>query len=150
MALAPSLDLRPVANDGHPNDPDNIARVPANIEAEQAVLGCVLYENDAFHLIEGLEAAPLLRAVPPAPLGMDRRAPRQGLRAELVVSAGYFERDAVLPGDGRDLGYLADLVERAPPPPNASTVAQRGHGPGDAPRSPEAWPSTSATPPSRP
>ncbi|WP_304218880.1 DnaB-like helicase N-terminal domain-containing protein, partial [Phenylobacterium aquaticum] len=42
MALVPALDLRPAHNDA------GIPHAPANIEAEQALLGAVLYDNAAF------------------------------------------------------------------------------------------------------
>ena len=43
MAIVPALDLRPASNEDVA-----IAHVPANIEAEQALLGAVLYDNAAF------------------------------------------------------------------------------------------------------
>lgn len=45
MSLAPALDLRPAANDVA------AAHVPANVEAEQALLGALLYDNSAFERI---------------------------------------------------------------------------------------------------
>ncbi|HXA39767.1 MAG TPA: DnaB-like helicase N-terminal domain-containing protein, partial [Phenylobacterium sp.] len=45
MALVPALDLRPVSND------TPIAHAPANVEAEQALLGALLYDNAAFERI---------------------------------------------------------------------------------------------------
>ena len=42
MALVPALDLRSVSND------TAIARIPQNLEAEQALLGALLYDNAAF------------------------------------------------------------------------------------------------------
>ena len=45
MSIVPALDLRPVSNDLA------IPHVPANIEAEQALLGAMLYDNGAFERI---------------------------------------------------------------------------------------------------
>ena len=45
MAIVPALDLRPAHNDTH------ISHVPASIEAEQALLGVLLYDNAAFERI---------------------------------------------------------------------------------------------------
>src|SRR5712671_76849 len=45
MAIVPALDLRTVSNDVV------IPHVPANIEAEQALLGALLYDNAAFERI---------------------------------------------------------------------------------------------------
>ena len=42
MALAPALDLVPPVNDV------DIPHPPANVEAEQALLGALLYDNAAF------------------------------------------------------------------------------------------------------
>ncbi|HXV00309.1 MAG TPA: DnaB-like helicase N-terminal domain-containing protein, partial [Caulobacteraceae bacterium] len=42
MALVPLLDLRP------PADAPEIPHAPANIEAEQALLGILLYDNGAY------------------------------------------------------------------------------------------------------
>ena len=42
MALAPALDLRPVSDEPH------MAQLPHNIEAEQALLGALLFDNGAF------------------------------------------------------------------------------------------------------
>ena len=45
MSLVPALDLRPAQND------IAIPHAPANIEAEQALLGALLYDNAAFERI---------------------------------------------------------------------------------------------------
>lgn len=123
MALVPALDLRPAANDGHPNDPDNIARVPSNVEAEQAVLGCILYDNDAFHLIDGLEPRHFYEPFHQRLYDWISERIAQGMLAEPVVSESYFERD---PGfiEFGGIRYLADLVDRAPPVPNVTAYSR--------------------------
>ena len=45
MALVPALDLRPVSSEVA------IPHAPANVEAEQALLGALLYDNAAFERI---------------------------------------------------------------------------------------------------
>jgi replicative DNA helicase len=51
MALVPALDLRPPSND------DVVQTVPASLEAEQALIGAILYDNAAFErLSDNLQA----------------------------------------------------------------------------------------------
>ena len=45
MALVPALDLRPASNEVV------VPHAPANVEAEQALLGALLYDNAAFERI---------------------------------------------------------------------------------------------------
>ena len=89
MALVPALDLRPVSND------PVIAHAPANIEAEQALLGALLYDNAAFerlgdylqarHFYEPFHAR-LFQAV--------ETQIRKGQLAEPILLAEQFVRDA--------------------------------------------------------
>lgn len=123
MSFAPALDLRPVANDGHPNDPDQVARVPSNIEAEQAVIGCAFYDVDAFHMIEGMEARHFYEPFHQRVWEWISERVASGLRADIVLSAQYFERDAAFNEFG-GLTYFSDLVDRAPPAPNVAAYAK--------------------------
>jgi replicative DNA helicase len=123
MNLIPALDLRPANFELHPNDPSAIARIPANVEAEQALIGAVLYQNEAFHLIDGVEARHFYE--PFHQRLWDWMAERigKGMLAEPVLSAQYFERDPAFDEVG-GIVYLANLVDRAPPPPNAPQYAR--------------------------
>jgi len=121
MALVPALDLRAV-----PDDVANlpIARTPANIEAEQALLGAILYDNAAFerlgdnlqpqHFYEPFHAR-LFEAV--------QTAIRKGQLAEPILLAEQFLSDPAFQELG-GIRYLADLVDRAPPAANAPDYAR--------------------------
>jgi replicative DNA helicase len=122
-ALAPALDLRPANGADHPNDPDLAARVPANIDAEQAVLGCVLCQNDAFHLIDGLEPQHFYEPFHARLWDWIAERMAAGGLAEAALSAQYFERDAGYLELGAG-AYLGFLVDRAPPPPNVVAYAR--------------------------
>ena len=121
MALVPALDLRtppPTAS----NDV-SIPHVPANVEAEQALLGALLYDNAAFerlgdhlqpeHFFEPLHQR-LFQAI--------QTNIRKGQLAEPILLAEHFARDPAFEELG-GLRYLADLVDRAPPAANAPDYA---------------------------
>jgi len=106
------LDLRPVDNDV------GVAHAPANIEAEQALLGIILFDNAAYerlsdqlrpqHFYEPFHAR-LFQA-------MEEHI-RKGQLAEPIVLMERFKRDPAFEDLG-GLRYLADLVDRAPPAAN--------------------------------
>jgi replicative DNA helicase len=118
MAIVPALDLRPVSNDVA------IPHVPANIEAEQALLGAVLYDNAAFerlgdflqhqHFYEPFHQR-LFQAI--------EISIRKGQLAEPILLAEQFSRDPAFEELG-GVRYLADLVDRAPPAANAPDYAR--------------------------
>lgn len=120
--LVPALDLRP-ANTGHPNDPDAAARVPANIEAETAVLGGVLYQNDTFHMLEGVEARHFYEPFHGRLWEWIADRIGKGLLAEPVVSQQFFERDPAYVELG-GITHLAMMVANAPPPANIAAYAR--------------------------
>lgn len=118
MALVPALDLRPrtAANDPLP--------APANIEAEQALLGTLMWDNGALERI-GTSLSPedffepfhqrLFAAIQTSIL--------KGHLAEPILLTERFQRDEAF----QDLGgvqYLALLVDRAPPAANAPDYAR--------------------------
>jgi replicative DNA helicase len=113
MALAPALDLRPVEGAGPP-------RAPANIEAEQALLGALLYDNGAYErLNDALQAAHFYEPFHGRLFAAIEANIRRGQLADPTLLAGQFERDAAF----QELGgvrYLADLVDRAPPAARAA------------------------------
>src|ERR1700761_8862012 len=118
MALAPALDLRPV------DDTDGVAQTPHNLEAEQALLGVVLFATAAY---ERLSAPPQARHFY-EPFHARLFAAiedhiRKGQLAEPIVLLERFRRDPAFEELG-GVRYLADLVDRAPPAANAAEYAR--------------------------
>jgi replicative DNA helicase len=118
MALVPQLDLRPatpVLDVVHP---------PANLEAEQALLGVLLYDNSAFErLSDALTAAHFHEPFHGRLYAAIQSHIRRGHLAEPILLAEQFHRDPAF----EDLGgvrYLADLVDRAPPAAHATDYAR--------------------------
>ena len=118
MALVPALDLRPRLLEAEP------AHAPANVEAEQALLGVLLYDNAAYERIFDRLAGPhffepfhgrLFAAI--------ETAVRKGQLAEPILVAEQFSRDPAFQELG-GIRYLADLVDRAPPAANAADYAR--------------------------
>ena len=118
MALAPLLDLRP----GVPTV--EIAHAPANLEAEQALLGILLYDNAAFErLIDALAPTHFFEPFHGRLFGSIQGHVRRGHLAEPILIAEQFQRDPAFEELG-GLRYLADLVDRAPPAANAPDYAR--------------------------
>lgn len=114
MALVPALDLRPAHNDAV------IAHAPANIEAEQALLGVLLYDNSAFERLgDHLQARHFYEPFHQRLYGAIEVAVRKGQLAEPILLAEQFSRDPAFEELG-GIRYLADLVDRAPPAANAN------------------------------
>ncbi|HZZ31665.1 MAG TPA: DnaB-like helicase C-terminal domain-containing protein, partial [Phenylobacterium sp.] len=118
MALVPALDLRPVSND------TPIAHAPANVEAEQALLGALLYDNAAFERIgDFLQARHFFEPFHQRLFGSIESNIRKGQLAEPILLAEQFARDVGFEELG-GVRYLADLVDRAPPAANAPDYAR--------------------------
>jgi len=118
MALVPALDLRPVSND------TPIAHAPANVEAEQALLGALLYDNAAFERIgDFLQARHFFEPFHQRLFGAIESNIRKGQLAEPILLAEQFARDVGFEELG-GVRYLADLVDRAPPAANAPDYAR--------------------------
>ena len=107
MALAPALDLRPVE--------PLLAHAPSNIEAEQALLGAILYDNSGYErLSDNLKAHHFYEPFHARLFAAMEEHIRKGQLAEPIVFAERFRSDTAF----EELGgkrYLADLVDRAPP-----------------------------------
>jgi replicative DNA helicase len=119
MALVPALDLR--AADPVP------ARAPSNIEAEQALLGAILFDNAAYERIgDALKPPHFYEPFHQRLFAAMEEYIRKGQLAEPIVLMERFRRD---PGfeDLGGLRYLADLVDRAPPAANAADYARVIH-----------------------
>ncbi len=118
MAIVPALDLRTVSNDVA------IAHAPANVEVEQALLGALLYDNNAFERIgDFLQAHHFFEPFHQRLYTAIETNVRKGQLAEPILLAEQFVRDTAF----EDLGgirYMADLVDRAPPSANAPDYAR--------------------------
>jgi replicative DNA helicase len=118
MAIVPALDLRPASND------IVIAHAPANIEAEQALLGALLYDNAAFERIgDYLKAPHFFEPFHQRLFATIETHIRKGQLAEPILLAEQFARDVGFEELG-GVRYLADLVDRAPPAANATDYAR--------------------------
>jgi replicative DNA helicase len=118
MSLVPALDLRPVSNDVA------IATAPSNIEAEQALLGALLYDNAAFERLgDNLQARHFFEPFHQRLFQSVETQIRKGQLAEPILLAEQFARDPAFEELG-GIRYLADLVDRAPPAANAPDYAR--------------------------
>ena len=113
MALVPVLDLRPPP-------PEGFTHAPSNIEAEQALLGVILFDNAAYErLADNLRASHFHEPFHQRLYEAIEDSIRKGQLAEPIVLMERFRNDPAF----EDLGgirYLADLVDRAPPAANAA------------------------------
>ncbi|MEI7932071.1 MAG: replicative DNA helicase [Alphaproteobacteria bacterium] len=112
MALVPVLDLRPL-------EPEGVTHAPSNIEAEQALLGVILFDNQAYErLTDALRPQHFYEPFHQRLFEAIEDCIRKGQLAEPIVLMERFRSDPAF----EDLGgirYLADLVDRAPPVANA-------------------------------
>jgi replicative DNA helicase len=113
MALVPALDFR------SPDEDVQVAHIPHNIEAEQALLGAVLFDNGAYErLNDQLQAKHFYEPFHARLFAAIETHVRKGQLAEPIVLAEQFKRDPAFEELG-GVRYLADLVDRAPPAANA-------------------------------
>ncbi len=118
MALVPLLDLRPSA------PVNDIAHAPANLEAEQALLGILLYDNSAYErLIDKLAGAHFFEPFHGRLFDSIQKHVQRGQLAEPILLAEQFGKDPAFLELGA-VRYLADLVDRAPPASNAGDYAR--------------------------
>jgi replicative DNA helicase len=118
MAIIPALDLRPPSNDVE------IPRAPANVEAEQALLGAILYDNAAFERLgDNLQGRHFFEPFHQRLFEAIETHIRKGQLAEPILLAEQFARDPAFEELG-GVRYLADLVDRAPPAANAPDYAR--------------------------
>jgi len=118
MAIIPALDLRTPSNDV------DIPHVPANVEAEQALLGALLYDNAAFERLgDNLQGQHFFEPFHQRLYDAIQSNIRKGQLAEPILLAEQFARDPAFEELG-GVRYLADLVDRAPPAANAPDYAR--------------------------
>jgi replicative DNA helicase len=111
MTIVPSLDLR----SAEPHPP----HAPANIEAEQALLGAILFDNAAYErLSDQLQGRHFYEPFHQRLFAAMEEHIRKGQLAEPIVLMERFKRDPAFNELG-GLQYLANLVDSAPPAANA-------------------------------
>jgi replicative DNA helicase len=121
MALVPLLDLR------QPGSAPEIPHAPANIEAEQALLGILLYDNSAFErLSDALGGADFFEPFHGRLFDSVKSHIARGQLAEPILLAEHFGRDPAFEELG-GIRYFADLVEHAPPAVNAGDYGRVIH-----------------------
>src|SRR6201996_9281646 len=102
-----------------PSAPAALAHVPCNVEAEQALLGAILYDNAAYErLSDRLQARHFFEPFHARLFEAVEEHIKKGQLAEPIVLMERFRRDPAFEELG-GLRYLADLVDRAPPAANA-------------------------------
>jgi len=107
-----------------PDQASSIQSLPHNLEAEQALLGCLMFDNGAYErLYDGLMARHFYEPFHQKLFSVIEDHIRIGHLAEPIILLDKFKEDQAF----IDLGgirYLADLVDRAPPAANASDYAR--------------------------
>ncbi len=99
--------------------PDAPPAAPHNLEAEQALLGAVLFDNAAYErLSDRLQGRHFHEPFHQRLFAAMEEHIRKGQLAEPIVLMERFRRDPAFEELG-GLRYLADLVDRAPPAANA-------------------------------
>ena len=96
-----------------------VASLPHNLEAEQALLGAVLFDNAAFERLgDHIQGRHFYEPFHQRLYDAIEDYVRKGQLAEPIVLMERFKRDPAFEELG-GLRYLADLVDRAPPAANA-------------------------------
>ncbi len=107
-----------------PADAPAPASLPHNLEAEQALLGCLMFDNGAYErLYDGLQALHFYEPFHQRLFLTIEEQIRVGRLAEPITLLDKFKADQAF----QDLGgirYFADLVDRAPPAANANDYAR--------------------------
>ncbi|MDZ4362955.1 replicative DNA helicase [Brevundimonas sp.] len=107
-----------------PLDPGSIASLPHNLEAEQALLGALMFDNAVFERIsDRLNGGHFHEPFHQRLYTAIEDHIRQGLLAEPTILMERFKQDPAFEEFG-GLRYLADLVDRAPPAANAPDYAR--------------------------
>ncbi|MCC4295836.1 replicative DNA helicase [Brevundimonas aurantiaca] len=107
-----------------PRDEAQAARaVPSNIEAEQALLGCVMFDNEVFYRLDRLDPGQFYEPFHQRLWGAIASNIASGMLAEPTTLMDRFKTDPAFEEFG-GLRYLADLVDRAPPSGNAPSYAR--------------------------
>jgi len=115
-----SLALAPIPSSSDPE----IAALPHNLEAEQAVLGALLFDNQVSErLSDRLSGKHFFEPFHQRLFDAIEEHIRQGLLADPNILVERFRRDPAFDELG-GVRYLADLVDRAPPGAHAPDYAR--------------------------
>jgi len=98
-------------------------QLPCNIEAEQALLGALLYDNGAYDRCDTLRPEHFYEPFHARMFAAIESAVRKGQLAEPILIADKFANDPAFEELG-GLRYLADLVDRAPSSAHARDFAR--------------------------
>ena len=105
-------------------DPSSIPSLPHNLEAEQALLGALMFDNAVFErLSDRLRGSHFYEPFHQRLYDAVEDHIRQGMLAEPTILMERFKQDPAFQEFG-GLRYLADLVDRAPPAANAPDYAR--------------------------
>ncbi|HEY0103628.1 MAG TPA: replicative DNA helicase [Brevundimonas sp.] len=107
-----------------PMDAASIPSLPHNLEAEQALLGSLMFDNAVFErLSDRLRGVHFYEPFHQRLYEAIEDHVRQGMLAEPTILMERFKQDPAFQEFG-GLRYLADLVDRAPPGANAPDYAR--------------------------
>ncbi len=116
---SPAFDFAPHAPADHPID-----QMPCNVEAEQALLGVLLYDNGAYErLSDALQARHFYEPFHGRLFAAIEDSVRRGALADPNLIKDRFLRDPAFEELG-GVRYLANLVDNAPPAANAADYAR--------------------------
>ena len=105
-------------------DSASISSLPHNLEAEQALLGSLMFDNAVFErLSDRLRGSHFHEPFHNRLFDAIEDHIRQGMLAEPTILMERFKQDPAFAEFG-GLRYLADLVDRAPPAANAADYAR--------------------------
>lgn len=98
--------------------------LPSNVDAEQALLGSLLYDNAGFALLPiGLEPGHFFEPFHRRLFQRLKMVVDRGQKADPIILHSAFERDPAYAELG-GIRYLADLVDQAPPTANCPDYAR--------------------------
>lgn len=105
-------------------DSGGVSAMPHNLEAEQALLGSLMFDNAVFErLSDRLRGSHFYEPFHQRLYDAVEDHIRQGMLAEPTILMERFKQDPAFQEFG-GLRYLADLVDRAPPAANAPDYAR--------------------------
>jgi replicative DNA helicase len=106
-----------------PRDEPAADPMPKNHEAEQALLGILLFDNDALHSLDRMEPGQFYEPFHQRLFDAIRSTIAKGMMAEPTTLAEKLKTDPAFTEFG-GRGYLIDLLDRAPPTSSAPTYAK--------------------------
>jgi replicative DNA helicase len=100
-----------------------IKSLPSNIEAEQALLGILMFDNEAFYRLDRMEPGQFYEPFHQRIFAAIVQCISSGLLAEPTTLVDKLKSDPAFE-QFKGLKYLADLVDYAPPAANAPSYAR--------------------------